>query len=723
MSLKQLELAGFKSFAAKTTLDFSAGITAIVGPNGSGKSNIIDAIRWLLGEREAKNIRGGKAEDLIFSGTPVRARVGMAQATITFDNHNKVFPSDYEEIAISRRVTRDGTSQYYINDAEVRLKDIVAFFAESRLGTRGLSIVNQGNSDIFVRAGAKERRAMIEEILGLRQYQLKKHEAQRKLVATKFNLEKIQAMIDELMPRLRLLRRQAARFEKQAEIEIELKELEEKYFGFRIGQLNKEEEPLRPQIEALDRKISEAQAGLAKLEQELAAVEKSGPKEDKSFENHRHRRNELLEKRSKIQQELGRLEVKIEMAISDNQAGLKTDEVIALLEEVWETLDQFIEAGEWSMADRELRPLLDRIEQTLRKNETKIVAGPDNLDEAKENLIKKLQLFDDELKKLDVSESQLAGGLEQFNDLFKKAFGAVDAKRNEIRRYQDEKSKLKLEQERIGMKRAELENIARQTGRQLSEFKPITGIIIDVGQTERRLFKLRAELAGIGELDPSLVQEAKEVDERHTFLKTQFEDLEKASSDLTVLIRDLDRKLHTEFTSSLRQINDQFNHFFRLMFSGGHGRLKLTEPKPVKEMEESDNSSLAGEGLSEDSDQTHPVDHGGIEIEVSIPRKKIKGLDMLSGGERSLVSIAALFALVSVSPPPFLVLDEIDAALDEGNAKRFADIIKDFSNKTQFLIVTHNRATMEAASVLYGITMGEDGTSKVMSLKLEAVPV
>ena len=213
------------------------------------------------------------------------------------------------------------------------------------------------------------------------------------------------------------------------------------------------------------------------------------------------------------------------------------------------------------------------------------------------------------------------------------------------------------------------------------------------------------------------------MDERHTFLKTQFEDLEKASSDLTVLIRDLDRKLHTEFTSSLRQINDQFNHFFRLMFSGGHGRLKLTEPKPVKEMEESDNSSLAGEGLSEDSDQTHPVDHGGIEIEVSIPRKKIKGLDMLSGGERSLVSIAALFALVSVSPPPFLVLDEIDAALDEGNAKRFADIIKDFSNKTQFLIVTHNRATMEAASVLYGITMGEDGTSKVMSLKLEAVPV
>src|SRR3990167_7151629 len=226
MHLKRLELLGFKSFAQKTVLDFPAGIAVVVGPNGSGKSNIIDAIRWLLGEREAKNIRGAKAEDLIFSGTPLRLRTSMAQVTIIFDNTSRFFPVDYSEISIRRQVARDGISQYFLNDVEIRLKDIIDFFAKVRLGTKGLAIVNQGESDIFVRATPKERRTMIEEVLGLRQYQLKKHEAERKLINTKFNLEKVKAMTDELLPHLRLLRRQASKYEKQAELQKEMEQLE-----------------------------------------------------------------------------------------------------------------------------------------------------------------------------------------------------------------------------------------------------------------------------------------------------------------------------------------------------------------------------------------------------------------------------------------------------------------------------------------------------------------
>lgn len=164
MFLKSLELNGFKSFASKAVLEFPRGITAIVGPNGSGKSNIIDAIRWLLGEREAKNLRGDKIENLIFAGTPKKSRAGMAQVSLNFDNNSKLGGDEFEacpvgfaladsfgEISIIRRVARDGISQYFLNKSEVRLKDIVDFFAKARLGTKGLTIINQGSSDLFVR--------------------------------------------------------------------------------------------------------------------------------------------------------------------------------------------------------------------------------------------------------------------------------------------------------------------------------------------------------------------------------------------------------------------------------------------------------------------------------------------------------------------------------------------------------------------------------------------
>src|SRR3989344_8077876 len=230
MYLKRLELVGFKSFAEKTVLDFPGGIAGIVGRKGGAKSIVLDGVRWILGEREAKNLRGAKAEDLIFAGTPKRSRMGMAEVKLTFDNANGFFPVDYREVMIQRRIERDSTSKYFLNKAEVRLKDIIDFFAKVRLGTRGLSIINQGSSDLFVRSTPQERRMMIEEILGLRQYQLKKQEAERKLKNTTINLEKVRAMIDELTPHLRFLKRQTSKWEKVSEVEKEVRELENAHF-------------------------------------------------------------------------------------------------------------------------------------------------------------------------------------------------------------------------------------------------------------------------------------------------------------------------------------------------------------------------------------------------------------------------------------------------------------------------------------------------------------
>ena len=161
------------------------------------------------------------------------------------------------------------------------------------------------------------------------------------------------------------------------------------------------------------------------------------------------------------------------------------------------------------------------------------------------------------------------------------------------------------------------------------------------------------------------------------------------------------------------------------MFDGGSAKLKVLKPKVgaergrrLDEDGEADGDAAQEEGEPTE-DEIYQEKNGGVEIEIKLPRKKTTSLDVLSGGERSLVGIAALFAMVSVSPPPFLVLDEIDAPLDERNARRFSTMLHDFSKRTQFIVVTHNRATMEAAEILYGVTLAEDGSSKIVSLKLE----
>ena len=721
MRLKTLELVGFKSFAQKTVLDFTSGITAVVGPNGSGKSNIIDALRWILGEREAKNIRGARAEDLIFAGTPQRPRSGMAQATIVFDNSDHFFPVDYNEVSVTRKLAREGTSEYLLNEAPVRLKDIIDFFAQARLGTKGLTIVNQGNSDIFVKADPKERRVMVEEVLGLRQFQLKKHEAERKLFNTKINLDKVRAMLDEIMPHLRLLRRQASKWEKQADVEKELRQLEEQYFGGRLFEITKDFQGLEPQIEKVNQESGIKNQELKQLNAELQKVEKSLPAGRQAAQNKLQLQG-FLNKKSLLQKEIGRLEAQIEFLSSQPKSDIKGAEAIRLLEEVRQTLQKAAVENDLGILKTALRGLAEKIERLLASGTEDRGGKIKELEKTKTKILADLAAIDGELAELAKTEDKLAENLRGFNAVFKKAFEAAEAKKNEIQKLENEKNKLLFDKERVSIHRQELENLAMQSGRRLKEFEALRPGLgqspQDFAEIEKRMFKLRAELAGIGELDPALIKEAQETEGRYNFLSGQMADLDKASEDLTVLIKDLDEKIHAEFEGAFKSINEQFDRYFKLMFDGGKAHLKLIKDEPKSQPTSEEVVEEPVEDAA-DEDLGHKVDHGGLEVSVSIPRKKISGLDMLSGGERSLVSIAALFALISVSPPPFLVLDEVDAALDERNARRFADLIKDFAKKTQFLLVTHNRATMEVAEILYGITMGDDGTSRVLSLKLE----
>ena len=208
MYLKELTINGFKSFAKKGELEFSAQVTGIVGPNGSGKSNVAEAFRFVLGEQSVKSMRGKKGEDLIFSGTDKVARTNRASVSVVMDNASKTFPVDFDEVQIERIVHRDGSNEYAINGSRVRLKDIQELLASANIGSTGHHIISQGEADRILTASAKERREMIEDALGLKIYQYKKAESERKLAKTVENIAHVTLLRKEAAQHLNFLERQ-----------------------------------------------------------------------------------------------------------------------------------------------------------------------------------------------------------------------------------------------------------------------------------------------------------------------------------------------------------------------------------------------------------------------------------------------------------------------------------------------------------------------------------
>ena len=206
--LKRLEIVGFKSFAKKTVLDFANSTTAIVGPNGSGKSNVAEAFRFALGEQSIKSMRGKRAEDLIWGGSHTTPRANRASVAIIFDNSRRIFKIDFDEVSIERAVFRDGTGEYSINGSRVRLRDIEELLAGANIGETGHHIISQGESDRILLANTRERREILEDALGLKIYEFKKNEAQRKLIKTEENISQVNSLRRELAPHLRFLENQ-----------------------------------------------------------------------------------------------------------------------------------------------------------------------------------------------------------------------------------------------------------------------------------------------------------------------------------------------------------------------------------------------------------------------------------------------------------------------------------------------------------------------------------
>ncbi len=249
MFLKSIEAQGFKSFPDKTTLTFEEGITGVVGPNGSGKSNISDAVRWVLGEQSNKQLRGEKSEDVIFNGTADRKPQGMASVTLCLNNEDRALPCDADEVAVTRRYYRSGESEYQINHATVRLKDVNELFMDTGLGRDGYSMIGQGKISDIVGRRSDERRDMLEEAAGISRYRYRKQEAERKLAATEDNLVRLRDILAELRERVGPLEEQSKKALRYLDWSKEAQTLE---IGLWLRSLAQFEEKLQAQAQKLD---------------------------------------------------------------------------------------------------------------------------------------------------------------------------------------------------------------------------------------------------------------------------------------------------------------------------------------------------------------------------------------------------------------------------------------------------------------------------------------
>ncbi|HCQ63188.1 TPA: hypothetical protein DIU12_00790, partial [Candidatus Azambacteria bacterium] len=686
MRLKKLEISGFKSFANKTTLEFPTTISAVVGPNGSGKSNVVDAIRWVLGEQGLKNLRSKSGADLIWAGSAIKPSQGKASVSLHFDNGDGFFPVDFDEVVIGRKIYRDGDNEYYLNNSQVRLKDIVELLARSKLGLRGHSIVNQGSADEILKALPKERRGILEEALGLREFQLKKTEAETKLLETGANLDQTANLINEISPHLRSLKRQAEKFQKRESLVGDLNECENKFFGIKIKSILAEKNANQSVREEFREKILMAknnfEASEKIFEDRIAKFSQTGAESAKMEES----LDALNTERQKITRELGRAEGLIESARNNNIGNAKTLEaVLAIKIKYWaKRLDAALALSETGSIRESLKGLADEI-KTIRDyfekgNIAKILALVNlaDLEEKTDNpherdafdLKRKLfaveKQIEDAKNILQKIRSEEIEWRNQYSDLQKE----MEVARRAYMSIQEAARSVELEEEKINLKEADLKSEMWGSNKNYEEFcdtmLPNFAIADFSNDLENKIIKLRREISEIGNIDEETLREYEETNRRHEFLTKEFSDLERAVGSLKNLIGDLAERIGGDFEVGLIKINEEFDRYFKSMFGGGSAKLAI---------------------------ETAEEKESGVAININMPKKRIRDLNALSGGERSLVSIALLFAIVSASQPPFLVLDEVDAALDEDNAVRFAKVLKNLAEKTQFVLITHNRST------------------------------
>ena len=842
MRLNKIEIKGFKSFGDKTTINFNSGVTGIVGPNGCGKSNIVDAIRWVLGEQKTSLLRSDKMENVIFNGSKSRKKLQLAEVSISFDNTKNLIPTEYSNVSVTRKYFRSGDSEYLLNDVKCRLKDITNLFLDTGISSNNYAIIELSMVDNILNDKDNSRLSLFEEAAGISKFRKRKKETFNKIKLTEADLDRVDDLIYEIEKNLRSLKRQANQTEKYYTYKDEYKNL-----SINVALLTSKEtlsslDSNKKKLSVLEDENIKVSTDLAKKNSSLEAAKSSLIPHEKKLSKMQNELNKILDKIRKheeskriksekyklVNEKIEDLKNRIkfdkesnkrsEFSINSISKEVKISEkkLKTILNSLDETKKEYIKYEEQlkdkniSVSDikevenhfKDLRNSLDSM--YLKRSQLEKLIVIDKID--KNNVLKKIKsldldidivnkkikiiekLFKTENKELikinklftnkskDLSNNEInynklknkvdslikeveyktitfksnENRIEENIKLLKKSEKEIlllstdsDSKDNKLINLYDEKSSCEMKLESFEDEYYKLKSnidLDDTSIKELQNKKDINGSIIDelksniyndelelnsvnqrisvefdielkkcnvdekfidnrsIEKLNKRKDKIKDKLEKIGQINPLAMEAYKEIKERHEFITKEKGDLIEAKESLIKTINEIDKVAKESFLASFDKIKNNFKTVFRSLFT------------------EDDDCDLVI------NDEENPLE-STIEIMAKPKGKKPLTINQLSGGEKTLTATSLLFAIYLLKPAPFCIFDEVDAPLDDNNIDKFNKIINKFSNTSQFIIVTHNKRTMNNADIIYGITMPEQGVSKVVPVDLRNLKV
>ena len=837
MKLSKIEIKGFKSFGDKTIINFNDGVTGVVGPNGCGKSNVVDAIRWVLGEQKTTLLRSDKMENIIFNGSKSRKKLNLAEVSITFDNTKNLIPTEYSNVSITRKYFRSGESEYFLNDIKCRLKDITNLFLDTGITSNNYAIIELSMVDNILNDKDNSRMKLFEEASGISKFKKRKKETLNKIDYTDKDLERVDDLIHEIEKNLRSLKRQSEQTKKFYELKDKYKKLsinlaikttEEK--TIRLNKLKTDLKKIEVNDVKLSSGIAKKNANLESLKSSLISFEKELMKKQKIVNDkleriRKHEENKKIkkEKLKFLEIKSDELNKKIKLDEESNSRSLFSIESIKKeilqeensLQKLSKKLNKTKE--EFSKFEKEIdnkqikTSSLDEINENFRsinfnlksiqEKKNQIISLIQIEEMNKKEIILKLNSFEkkiDEIlsnvnfieksfsnenkeliklnkqftkkskdlsneeilfnkiknkinsltNELDYKSSTYDYNLKQIKNNKKELLNTKDQIKNsknitsdkdnllidlynqkdkleiELNNYENDYQKTRDEIDKIDAEIKLNRDKKEQNLLLINEHKNeihdleldlnsvserikvefelnILDLKLDEGVFENKsieiveniILKTKEKIDKIGQINPLALETYNEMKERHEFITKEKNDLLEAKESLLKTITEIDKNATETFLDSFEKIKKYFKDVFRSLF-----------------IEDDDCDLIL-------SDHNSPLE-SSIDILAKPKGKKPISINQLSGGEKTLTATSLLFAIYLLKPAPFCIFDEVDAPLDDNNIDKFNRIIKKFSKDSQFIIVTHNKRTMMNTDIIYGITMPEQGVSKVVPVDL-----